>query len=120
MNARIISFVWRAEFTQRTVLFYELIGLNFSPSQHGGPVHFETSISQESILEIYPLRALPIFGNSGGALVVEVDNHEKVLLLLLEHRFIETKESPRKLTVYQGVELKDPDGRTVVIIEKKS
>lgn len=121
MTGKIVSFVFRAEFTQNTIGFYEILGVHFEHSLHeGGPVHFETPLIQGTVLEVYPLRTLPIFDTTQCSLVIEVDNLGSVVSDLVAKRFIPSPDSCRKTRFRDGISVKDPDGRTVIIYEKKA
>ena len=119
MMGRIISFVFRAEFTQKTIGFYESLGIHFEHSLHGGPVHFETPLTEGAVLEVYPLRTLPVLDTAQCSLVIEVDNLDNTISGLVAKKFIPSPDSFQKTRFRNGISVKDPDGRTVILFEKK-
>ncbi|MGF1578514.1 MAG: VOC family protein [Gemmataceae bacterium] len=89
--------------------FYERLGLEFVPEQHGkGPVHYSANLN-EFVLELYPAQA----ANPECKLVrlgFSVENLDNVVRLL---DTTETLSEPTRSSRGHRAIVKDPDGRVV-------
>ncbi len=115
MVASIAGMVFRAANRHETARFYAELGLGVYEHQHGGPLHYEVApMSDEIVLEIY-LRS-PVFARD--ALMINVDSIE--VALEVASRFqIEAKMPVRDTEDSKFVYINDPDGRDVLLIQKK-
>ncbi len=114
VTTQFAGIVLRASSRQDTATFYEALGFTLNEHQHGGPLHFEVHpMSSDIVVEIYT--ASPTFRRD--ALMVEVSSIEETL------RNIESYGDWRKDVVQRGdmkfVYVADPDGRPVMLLEKK-
>ncbi len=97
--------------------FYQTLGLSFVEEQHGsGPKHYAAQLKHNSVLEIYPAK----YG--GVSLCDSADCSSKIMLVVsgldgiisaLENSGVVVKKSKKYTAVC------DPDGRAVMLSEKK-
>jgi catechol 2,3-dioxygenase-like lactoylglutathione lyase family enzyme len=116
MSTEIAGIVFRSKDKERLTRFYSDLGLSISEHQHGGPKHYEvTPLSDSGVLEIYSASQLL----SQDALMLYVDSLSETLSIVARgykiNQECEIKETPDSLFVY----IKDPDGRLVMLIQKK-
>lgn len=115
MAASIAGFVLRAGDRHETSRFYEELGLRGNEHQHGGPVHYAMGpMSDECVMEVYSRS--PAF--SQDALMLNVDSI--VASLQVAATFgIQAKMNVREMQDALFIYITDPDGRPVMLIEKK-
>jgi hypothetical protein len=116
MPTEIAGIVLRSKDKTFLARFYFDLGLRTSGHQHGGPKHYEvTPLSDNGVLEIYS--ASEVF--SQDALMLYVSSLPEALSAVASGYSIypehEIKETPDSFFVY----IKDPDGRLVMLIQKK-
>lgn len=116
MPTEIAGIVFRSKDKTFLSRFYSDIGLSTNEHQHGGPRHFEvTPLSNDGVLEIYSLSEL--FPHD--ALMLYVDSISETLSVVAKGYNI-YPEHPIKETVTSFfLYIKDPDGRLVMLIQKK-
>ncbi len=113
--------VLRAEDLDRSLRFYQALGLKFTEEQHGnGPLHHACQLG-EAVLELYPGKpgSAPD-RRSGGATMIgfRVDSLSQTLLTLAELGVtVLTAPSPSSTPSRAVVE--DPDGRAIEIRGKE-
>jgi len=108
--------IWSQVLTD-LVKFYNLLGLNLQPEQHGnGPIHYTAQLSGNTIFEIYPTTSAENV-TQNIRLGLDVDN-----LAIVLDKITETDgaiHQPAKMSDwgYRAVVL-DPEGRKVELIER--
>lgn len=101
---------------EKSRTFYEQIGLNFQPEQHGkGPVHYASVLKNDIVFEIYPSQKDVLEDES--RLGFKVDNLDQ-LIEALEVQNIEVLQKAKKTAWGYRAVVKDPDGRKVELVEK--
>lgn len=115
MIAHIAGFVLRSKDRHLTARFYAELGLSTHDHEHGGPRHYETGpLSEDFVVEVY--QASEHF--PGDALMLEVSSIEHSLEV--SARFgVQIRTSLRDLGEVKIIYITDPDGRDVMLIEKK-
>jgi len=91
--------------------FYSALGARFEKERHGnGPEHYAATLDDDLVLELYPSvdGAMP---DSGLRLGVRVDNIEETL------RSIGQSVAPRQTQWGLRAVVRDPDGRTVELLQ---
>ena len=91
--------------------FYTALGARFESERHGnGPEHYAASLGDDFVLELYPCvdGAMP---DAGLRLGVSVANIEETL------RSIERSVVPRQTQWGLRALVRDPDGRTVELLQ---
>ena len=94
--------------------FYSALGARFEKERHGnGPEHYAATLDDDLVLELYPSvdGAMP---DSGLRLGVRVDNIEETL------RSIGQSVAPRQTQWGLRAVVRDPDGRTVELLQIQS
>lgn len=94
--------------------FYSDLGAKFQREKHGnGPEHYAATISDDFVLELYPILdgAIP---DSGLRLGLKVDDIEKTL------RSLGQTATPRNTPGGLRAVVRDPDGRTVELLQSQS
>ena len=114
-TTRIVGFVQRAHDKHETALFYEALGLTTWHHGHGGPQHYQVSpMFGDAVLEIY--QATQTFGKD--AVMLEVSSISNALHAVETFGILprtDLKETSEMKFIY----IIDPDGRDVMLIEKK-
>ena len=116
MSSQILGVVLRSKDPAVTVKFYEALKLRSNYHEHGGPMHYELGPnSQGIVIEVY--RQSDNFKRD--AIMIEVPSIEEALkaideFLLTDFIYV-VKDSVDMRFVY----VCDPDGRHVMIIQKK-
>jgi hypothetical protein len=117
MSTKLVGIVLRADNKHVTAQFYEKLGLTKEDEhQHGtGPKHYGLNpVSPEYVVEIYA--SSPAFITD--AIMLEVDSITEALLVAAQ--FSIAPELPVKdAGPFTFVYITDPDGRDVMLIEKK-
>ena len=115
MKASIAGFILRAADKAVTADFYSQLGLGVREHEHGGPLHFEvTGVSPDFVVEMY--KKTDRFNVD--ALMVEVGSIDTALDVAKKFGIFgktEMKEAADMKFIY----ITDPDGRDVMLIEKK-
>lgn len=91
--------------------FYSDLGAKFQSEKHGnGPEHYAATISDDFVLELYPILdgAIP---DNGLRLGLKVDDIEKIL------RSLGQTAMPRNTPSGLRAVVRDPDGRTVELLQ---
>lgn len=91
--------------------FYSALGASFQREQHGkGPEHFAATLADDFVLELYPCidGAMPDLGLRLG---LSVDDIEETLSLIGESSALRQTQSGLRAF------LRDPDGRTVELLQ---
>ncbi len=91
--------------------FYAKLGAEFCLEKHGnGPEHYAATISDDFVLELYPILdgAIP---DSVLRIGLKVDDIEKTLLLLGQ------SATPRPTPWGLRAVVRDPDGRTIELLQ---
>ncbi len=115
MTTRIAGIILRATEKDLTARFYAELGLKTHEHEHGGPKHYEvTPLSPEYAVEIY--KKSPTF--SSDAIMLEVDSLATALYVAAKFG-IEPKGGIRDTDTTRFIYITDPDGRSVMLIEKK-
>lgn len=115
MATTVAGFILRAADRQETARFYAELGLRANEHQHGGPIHHEVGpMSDECVMEVY-IRS-PAF--SQDALMLNVDSIEAALNVVAGFG-IQAAMDVRDMGDAKFVYIADPDGRPVMLIEKK-
>ncbi len=115
MYTRIAGYILRAEDKKITADFYSRLGLGVREHEHGGPLHFEiTESSPDSVVEIYQ-RTNAV---SVDALMIEVDSINDALKIVKEFGIL-PKTALKETIDMQFIYINDPDGRGVMLLEKK-
>jgi lactoylglutathione lyase len=94
--------------------FYSDLGAKFQREKHGnGPEHYAATISDDLVLELYPILngAMP---DNGLSLGFKVDDMEKIL------RSLGQTATPRNTPGGLRAVVRDPDGRTVELLQNPS
>ena len=114
-TTRIVGFVQRAHDKHETARFYKALGLTTWHHQHGGPQHYEVSpVFGDVVLEIY--QATPTFAKD--AVMLEVPSISNALQIV-ETFGIFPRTDLKETTEMKFIYITDPDGRDVMLIEKK-
>ena len=116
MPTEIAGFIFRSGNKTLLARFYSDIGLKTNEHQHEGLRHYEvTPLSDNGVLEIYSTSQ----SFSQDALMLYVDSLSGTLSVIAERYNIypeyEIKETLDSFFTY----IKDPDGRLVMLIQKK-
>lgn len=115
MPTQIAGFVLRAESRSKTALFYKALGLNAREHEHGGPFHFEvTPTATDMVLEIYDKST----HYQKDTVMLYVDSFDVILATLKDLGVINDYTMSYRGSVWYG-HLTDPDGRHVMLMEKK-
>lgn len=110
--ARVAGIIFRAGDPRVTAQFYADLGLSTNEHQHGGPVHHEIGpFTEKSVLEVY--QASQRYGTD--ALMVEVASIEAALKQVSILEPVSVIDGHDMRFTY----IRDPDGRSVMLIEKK-
>lgn len=108
--ARLTSLVLRCSDLERSRTFYEVLGLRFTPEQHEtGPRHYSTQLS-DTLLELYPQKAVvaPI------RLGLAVDALERRLeALVAAGAVVVSKDLAARHAL-----VRDPDGHTLDLTQE--
>lgn len=116
MPTEIAGIVFRSKDKTLLARFYSDMGLRTNEHQHGGPGHFEvTSMSNNGVLEIYSLSEL--FPHD--ALMLYVDSLFETLSVVANGYNIYPERAIKETAASFFVYIKDPDGRLVMLIQKK-
>ena len=110
----LLGIVLKSRNIDRLRSFYELLGVKFVEEKHGkGPLHFAGILPSNILLELYPTED---HIDTTTRLSFSIVGIEEVITLA---KVVGELVHPIKDTTYgrKGV-LKDPDGRTVELIEK--
>lgn len=115
MAAQIAGYILRARDRHKTARFYEELGLCTKEHQHGGPKHFEMGpLAKSCVAEVYQWsESFP-----QDALMLNVDSISSTLEIAARYG-IEPETEVRDVTDMKFIYIKDPDGRTVMLIEQK-
>lgn len=94
--------------------FYELLGLPLKQEQHGsGPIHYSCKLSEQVTLEFYPVN--PSRCITKNRIELTTTNLETI-----RKKVLETYQDRRtKTDLGTSLSMWDPEGRRVVITEKK-
>jgi predicted enzyme related to lactoylglutathione lyase len=96
--------------------FYQDLGLTFQEEQHGkGPVHFSTTIGQ-TVLEIYPLTKSVEKADTSTRLGFRISGLEQVIFQVKEKGRHILSEPQHQEWGFTAI-VKDPDGRSIELIE---
>jgi lactoylglutathione lyase len=115
---RLNLLVIRSEEPARAVGFYELLGLHFQEEQHGkGPVHWAAQ-SVGLVMEIYPARSSDEVDRTT-RLGFDVNDVQSAVATLQEHG-LEIVNDPKQTQWGLRAVVKDPDGRSVELIQQTS
>jgi catechol 2,3-dioxygenase-like lactoylglutathione lyase family enzyme len=115
MKTQIAGFILRAGDKAKTADFYSKLGLGVHEHEHGGPVHFEIlDILQNSVTEIYQKSEK----FAVDALMIEVSSIDKTLEIVKEFG-IKPKTDLKEVTDMKFIYINDPDGRDIMLIEKR-
>lgn len=115
MATRIAGIVLRTRDRHVTAQFYARLGLATHEHQHGGPKHFEIGpLSPDYVVEIY--QGTEIFDQD--AIMLEVDSIADAIAVAAEFG-ISPKTDIRGSESMKFIYITDPDGRDVMLIEKK-
>jgi lactoylglutathione lyase len=113
-NPSLQLIVLRAAEIDRTVRFYEALGLQFTQEQHGsGPVHYACELGG-IVLEIYPAKQEHAFRGATGSMMMlgfQVDSLPSVLEALAGLGV----SAPAEHSTTSRALVEDPDGRAVEI-----
>ena len=118
MAAKIAGFILRAHHKGATARFYRALGLELHEHRHGdGPLHFEMGPnSGELVSEIY-LRS-DAFDRD--AVMIEVPSIKRALDAIRDDfLFYQRENAVKEVKGLRFVYVLDPDGRHVMICEKK-
>ncbi|HEY9792557.1 MAG TPA: VOC family protein [Candidatus Obscuribacterales bacterium] len=91
--------------------FYSDLGVKFENEKHGnGPKHYAATMSDDFVLELYPILdgSIP---DAGLRLGLKVDDIEKTL------RSLGQTATPRNTPMGLRATVRDPDGRTVELLQ---
>ena len=113
MKITLSLIVLRAKDIEKSLVFYQALGLEFIQEQHGkGPVHY-SSIVGETVIELYSVTTLhPAYNLRLGFSVESLDDTVKKLKNI---------DAPMELLINeQGpfALVRDPDFRTIELLEK--
>ncbi len=115
MNSRIAGFILRAMDKVVTADFYSKLGLSLREHEHGGPLHFEIlDASQNFVTEIY--QKTEKFAMD--AVMIEVGSINDALKIVKEFGII-PKTELKEMVDIKFMYITDPDGRDVMLIEKR-
>lgn len=107
-----------AQNLQTSLDFYVAIGLSFVEEQHGtGPIHFACEC-ENLVIELYPAKEANDVSTHNVMLSFKVASLEEALAAL-NSRGIEPKSAPKDSSWGRWVNVVDPDGRTVQLVEKE-
>lgn len=99
---------------ERLRAFYGVLGVEFSPEQHGkGPMHYAGMVGS-TVLELYPLSPGESVGATTPRLGFAVADVNRVTQLM-ESVGMAIVSTPRQTAWGLRAVVKDPDGRTVEI-----
>jgi hypothetical protein len=111
--------VIRSADVEAAIAFYNALGLTFVWEQHGtGPAHYSSQIG-EVVLEIYPSSSATMSESAASGdtmLGFRVASLETVLSQLRQLN-VEPESPPIDSEWGRWVNVKDPDGRTIQIVE---
>lgn len=116
MNAKISLnlLVLRSRYLPRAIEFYQALGLQFTPEQHGsGPVHYSADLGG-LILEIYPLAtdATPTTNTRLGFTVSALDE----ILATLDGMGVKTIAQPQPTPWGRRAIVQDWDGHKIELV----
>jgi hypothetical protein len=115
MLTQVAGFVLRAKDRHLTARFYSELGLITHEHQHGGPKHYEMNpLAEGCIVEVYT--ASELF--QCDALMLNVASIATALEVAAKYD-IAPQTNSRETADMKFVYIKDPDGRVVMLIEKK-
>jgi hypothetical protein len=113
--SHIIGFIMRAAGRHATARFYQILGLTTDEHEHGGPLHYEVGpIGEKLVLEVY--KSSPSFPSDAVMICVDSLEHATRAVSLLG---IQPRTEIREVMGMRFVYVRDPDGRDVMLIEKK-
>ncbi len=115
MAAQIAGYVLRAQDRHVTARFYTELGLNTTEHQHGGPKHYEMGpLADGCVAEVYQWsESFP-----HDALMLNVDSISTAIGVA-EKYGIKPETELRESSDMKFVYIKDPDGRSLMLIESK-
>lgn len=116
MTPRLNLIVIRSDNPEDTVQFYELLGLSFQREKHGnGPVHWASNLDG-IVLEVYPTSA-DKNADCSTRLGFEVEDITSKLTAVRSVGFEVISEPKESEWGFRAV-IKDPDGRTVELLQE--
>ena len=113
--------VIRSADVEASLNFYKALHLTFVEEQHGsGPVHYSTDLAG-IVMEIYPVQVpLAHEPNKNGTVMLGLQIESLTATLgKLKDLHIEPKTPPRDSEWGRWVNVVDPDGRTIQLIQAK-
>jgi len=98
--------------------FYQKLGLSFKEEKHGnGPIHYSSSIGN-LVIELYPLPKSIEVADSTTRLGFRVNNLDEIFKVLIASNTQVVSEPAQNEWGYSAI-VKDPDGRSIELINKK-
>ncbi|MEX1028309.1 MAG: VOC family protein [Candidatus Paceibacterota bacterium] len=115
-SPRLNLLVIRSQEPNRTVRFYELLGLRFQEEQHGkGPVHWAAEVDGV-VVEVYPAQSKGEVDRST-RLGFDLDDVESVVASLRDQGAEVVGDLKQTQWGLRAV-VKDPDGRSVELVQR--
>ena len=107
-----------AQNLEPSLAFYQAIGLSFVAEQHGsGPLHYACEY-KNLVMELYPAKNPDDVSTHNTMIGFKVDSIEETLSTL-RSLGTQPKSPPKDSSWGRWVNVIDPDGRTVQLVEKE-